>query len=555
MSKIYHSLVNNSLLDITGNYTNTLTLGTSRGFVNCNLGSGALEFDGADTKVDTGFDFIGTGDITISAWIYPRSYGENSLGLFLYNGKFLTGILSTNKWRVSSDNSTAAYSSDNSVIFNRWSHIVVTRTSSGITNIYINGVLSGTADQNSGTPSAGANVIIGNTSGQIRTWDGYIQNFQVYNEIISESKRNELYNEFTQAQLTGGLTRTTSGYTYSQITNPNYDGLIAYWNMQKSGLIIPDVSKNMKPATISGITTTVEGINGVALNMTNNAYASYTSGLTANFTAFSGIYLINIKDFSIDGGGYPRLQSIYVDNNNFIAVRINSNEKANNLNILLKSNSVDYSVQTDTNTLTANNWLVLGFSYNGATVTTYINGSAIANTSTTGVIGGVTQLFAYNTTSGRFNGIAGDFLNFNTALTANQHKYWANKLLNNHIIVNENFWDEGADGITKIPMGWRNGTGTVNIRELTSYVSKNLDKRKKYLQFVTAGTMIYPIDLSQYYNNGYISYDYYNGSSWSTRSGWINAPVTGVTYANNKLTFTGTNIGDRITNIKITIGV
>ena len=59
-----------------------------------------------------------------------------------------------------------------------WTHMVVIRTSTGLAYFYTNGVLSGTADQNSGTPMVGVgNVSIGNSTPNDRIdvrWDGLI---------------------------------------------------------------------------------------------------------------------------------------------------------------------------------------------------------------------------------------------------------------------------------------------------------------------------------------------------------------------------------------------
>jgi hypothetical protein len=48
-----------------------------------------MQFDGVDDYVDTGSDLAGSGNISISAWIYARSDGENDLGSIIDNRKVI----------------------------------------------------------------------------------------------------------------------------------------------------------------------------------------------------------------------------------------------------------------------------------------------------------------------------------------------------------------------------------------------------------------------------------------------------------------------------------
>jgi hypothetical protein len=73
--------------------------------------------------------------------------------------------------------------------------VVATRDAAGLANIYLNGVLSGTADQTSGTPVAGTtNVQIGNNSSLVNTFDGYIDDVRIYNRVLTVAEINRIYN-------------------------------------------------------------------------------------------------------------------------------------------------------------------------------------------------------------------------------------------------------------------------------------------------------------------------------------------------------------------------
>ena len=154
----------------------------------------AMFFDGADSKLDCGsYDDL-TGDKSFIAWIKPYSLGESSVGRIFNNTKLDILIQATNKVSISSELSTYVHSANSSVKLGLWQLIVITRNSAGDeTNIYINGVLSGSADQDSGTPVAGSNIIIGNSTGQTQTCYGLIGNTRIENGILSSAQAMQVY--------------------------------------------------------------------------------------------------------------------------------------------------------------------------------------------------------------------------------------------------------------------------------------------------------------------------------------------------------------------------
>ena len=116
------------------------------------------------------------------------------------NGKFIfVATLSAAGIRIYSDGSTYARSVTSSIQLNTWYHVVGTRDAAGVTNLYIGTettplTLSGSADQDSGTPVAGTtNVIIGNNAGQSITFDGFI-NLEVYDLVLTADEVWALYN-------------------------------------------------------------------------------------------------------------------------------------------------------------------------------------------------------------------------------------------------------------------------------------------------------------------------------------------------------------------------
>jgi hypothetical protein len=154
-----------------------------------------MSFNGTTSKLDCGnYDTL-VGHKSFIAWVKPYSFGENSLGNIINNSKVVFGIYIVNaRVYFNSDGSTNMYSANNSITLNKWNFVVVNRTSVGITNIYINGVLSGIANQSSGTPSAGTtNITIGNNSAGSLTQYGLIDNVRVVNGILTPAQIAQLY--------------------------------------------------------------------------------------------------------------------------------------------------------------------------------------------------------------------------------------------------------------------------------------------------------------------------------------------------------------------------
>ena len=143
-----------------------VTLAQNNGFV----------YDGANSYLDCGSDVVGTSAGTFAALISANSIGETA-GRIFGNDNFILKIASANTLSITSNNSTEAASAA-ILAYGSWATVIVTRTAANpsLANIYINGVLSGTANQSSGTLTAGAtNLIIGNKSTRDRSFNGTIK--------------------------------------------------------------------------------------------------------------------------------------------------------------------------------------------------------------------------------------------------------------------------------------------------------------------------------------------------------------------------------------------
>lgn len=198
---------NKTVADASGNsrngsaYRNT-SLWTAAGKV----GTGLKFVPASNDRVDCGADFLGTTALTIAAWINLVSWGGTDGGApggtggrIILNGKVyfnlsnMGGAYGSATVMFSSNGFTTTPHAANSAltIDQTWYHVAVTRTaaSPALTNFYINGVLSGTADQSSGNPAAGtSNVYVGNSSDYGRGFDGTMDDLRIYNTVLSAAE-------------------------------------------------------------------------------------------------------------------------------------------------------------------------------------------------------------------------------------------------------------------------------------------------------------------------------------------------------------------------------
>jgi hypothetical protein len=151
-------------------------------------------FDGVDDLITCESDFIDISACTIMGWIKPTGWGGGSAGRIIDNGKLGIYLNSASGLiYFTSDFAGALATANNSIQVASpiWYHVAFTRVADGTGNAYINGVLSGSANQPTGTPTAGtSNVCFGNRLAGDRAFVGNIDDLQVYNRVLSLSEIN-----------------------------------------------------------------------------------------------------------------------------------------------------------------------------------------------------------------------------------------------------------------------------------------------------------------------------------------------------------------------------
>jgi hypothetical protein len=193
-------------------YIQTTTVPLFRGI----NGKAVARFDGVDDLV-TITDFIGTPAQTVFVVARPVSEGGGNVGTFLNNGSFQHYSYPGQRVRFCSAGATPNTDSANgSFPFHQTTIVGLTRTAAGVANHYINGVLSGPANQNSGTPAAATTALcLGNSSPRTRTFHGEIAEIITFSKVLTLDQivtiSQGLEDEFISSPSLS-FPRTTSDY-------------------------------------------------------------------------------------------------------------------------------------------------------------------------------------------------------------------------------------------------------------------------------------------------------------------------------------------------------
>ena len=137
---------------------------------------------------------------TISAWINSKSLGEGGTGRIVDKSTSSTGgsgfglsLVTIEKLRLRINGSTEIYSNASSIILGTWQHILVQIKSNSATSFYINGNLSGSADQAVNKPISDITttnpIRIGQRSFDTgSTFDGSIRDVKMWNRVLTTAE-------------------------------------------------------------------------------------------------------------------------------------------------------------------------------------------------------------------------------------------------------------------------------------------------------------------------------------------------------------------------------
>tara|TARA_Y100000034_G_scaffold132182_1_gene194555 strand:- start:1625 stop:3529 length:1905 start_codon:yes stop_codon:yes gene_type:complete len=175
----------------------------------------ACDFDGdsglVDCGSDTSIDDIWATGGSISIWIKPRSDGGSSIARLADKSNWLlridsevSGFAEMSFTVVWSGADLTRATTNREIALNAWNHVVVTYDASVFSNVpivYVNGqsvALDSTStptDGNTFATDAASNLIIGNNAGETRTFDGAIDQVQLWDTELTAAQVTQLYEQ------------------------------------------------------------------------------------------------------------------------------------------------------------------------------------------------------------------------------------------------------------------------------------------------------------------------------------------------------------------------
>jgi len=255
-----------AIVPLNATTNTTVEITTAAGTVSANTftyscESNALDFDGQNDHVVVGNVIENLGAFTQEAWVYWKGSQEPFSEIFTKDLVSAMAITNTNKLHANFGNGSAwgaGVNSSTSIPINTWTHVAVTRSSSGLVKLYINGVLdASTATLALSGPNSAVRVIGGKLVGSTLNgpFNGAIDELRVWNT------------ERSSQQISANLATNFVG---------NETGLLAYYNFNQGAA----AGNNSSIATLNNLTSTT------GLNATLTNFAS--SGSTSNFVTGVG---------------------------------------------------------------------------------------------------------------------------------------------------------------------------------------------------------------------------------------------------------------------------
>lgn len=200
LSMEFYSRLNGNANNETNNGVSTTVSGAT---VSANgvLGS-SYQFDGVNDYIEL-TDSVGlrlTSGGTISAWIYPITFGESSSGRIVDKG---TDTSSTNGYnlRIVQSDASLQFSLSGSTRITAagvissgvWQHVAATFDGSTM-RLFVNGSTVATSSVATLGPNVSGVVRIGNrATGTDRSFEGYINNVGIYSRALAPSEISSLY--------------------------------------------------------------------------------------------------------------------------------------------------------------------------------------------------------------------------------------------------------------------------------------------------------------------------------------------------------------------------
>jgi len=192
-------------------------------------------------------------------------------------------------------------------------------------------------------------------------------------------------------------------------------GLIAYYKFDEG---IGDTISNAVGNVNNGIMTNgtwVDGKSGKAVRFSGTGYISFSSPITSSLNGFTATYWVNLTSFA--GSTHPSLQTIYINAQNVYRAAVDNTGHPVGL---FTYQGTLYRNQTSSSTLSLNAWHFIAITFDGSTISIYLNGSPVSITAATHSAPSSNLIGAFATDRGFVSGSMDDVRIYNRVLSASE---------------------------------------------------------------------------------------------------------------------------------------
>ena len=189
---------NDTVADLSGNSNEVIRQGDKPKPVPGRIGQ-AFNFDGANTWFETASNvdaLDGAAPMTVSAWIYPRSFGELSAGRIVDSnnagvGGYIFRLNTSNQLSLQIGGGTVN-SNTGAITLNSWQHITLVYDAV-VARFFVNGVSVGAPALTTTIANSTTNFSIGARGDGAATFDGLIDDVRIYNRALTPAEVLQLY--------------------------------------------------------------------------------------------------------------------------------------------------------------------------------------------------------------------------------------------------------------------------------------------------------------------------------------------------------------------------
>jgi hypothetical protein len=311
---------------------------------------------------------------SVSQWVLCSKFNSNIVQVFFYTNT--SAVTNSIGLYISNSTIQASFWNTNNTgtgsivpVINTWYHVVFTYNNGSLT-LYVNGVQNGSTISSTIVQNGFALGYI--SSPTTYAFAGYIDDFRIYNRILTAAEITTLYNQ-TPFQPILPATNTLTSYFP---LDGNLNDTVAGSNLTGTGTI----------TYTGGIVGTQCAYFQNEANVNVNASANYATGIIPTLTTTGPVsvsFWMNTTKMSTNASYYPVPLILSTAAMGGVSALYFQNIGNTSTYSCVMNNGTN-AYQTATFTLNINTWYNLSLVWASNTLSFYVNGSLIGSVATTG---------------------------------------------------------------------------------------------------------------------------------------------------------------------------